>query len=70
MASDAFSLVHSEHLPAFKQICRLLFRCAMFNRAYGRTLLSLKIKPFGFDFRRIYLNVKMPTLKEPLLQQN
>jgi len=55
MASDSFSVVHAEHLPSFKQIYRLIFKCAMFNRAYGRTLPFMKIKLFGFIFRRIYL---------------
>lgn len=37
MASDAFNIVHTEHLFAFRQICRLFLRYAMSNPAHDRT---------------------------------
>ena len=43
-ASDVFNIVHTEHLPAFRQICRLLVGCAMSNSTYGRTFSYPKIK--------------------------
>ena len=61
MASDVFNIVDTKHLPAFRQICGLFFRCAMSNLAYGRTLSYPKIKlltaircikplPYSFSF--------------------
>jgi len=44
MASDVFNVVYAEHFPAFRQIYRLLIRCAMSNSAYGRTSSYPKIK--------------------------
>ena len=43
-ASDVFNIVHTEHLPAFRKICRLLVGCAMSHFAYGRSLSYPKIK--------------------------
>ena len=47
MASDVLNIVHAEHFPALRQVCWLLFRCAMCNLAYGRTLSYPKIELFA-----------------------
>ena len=44
MASDVLNIVHAKHLSAFRQVCRLLFRCAMADLAYCRTLSYPNVK--------------------------
>ena len=54
MASDVFDIEHAEHLPAFRQVSWLLFRCAMSNLANCRTLSYPNVKVLS-AIRRIKL---------------